>query len=331
MALSGKIMVAGSRGLVGSAIVRRLTKTPGIEILTPDRAELDCADYAAVDSYLRAHRPNFLVNAAARVGGISENIRHPAEMIYDNLSIQNHLIHLSHVHGVDRLVFLSSSCVYPREAPQPMREEFILTGAPEPTNGPYAMAKLAGMAMVEAYNNQYGRRDLVLIPATLIGPGEGFDLERAHVMPALVKRFCDARKAGLPEVTLWGTGTPIREILHVDDLVDAILMLLDLDEAPLPLNVGAGSGHSIAVLARMVQEEAGYDGCIRWDVTKPDGIPAKTLCSERMATLGWSPRRSIRKGIQEMLAEYRAVEEKLHYHSGGEPRISRRAGLTDGR
>ena len=317
MALTGKIMVAGSRGLVGSAIVRRLKKTPGIELLTPDRAELDCADYAAVDSYMRAHRPNYLVNAAARVGGISENIRHPAEMIYENLRIQNNLIHLSHVHSVGRLVFFSSSCVYPREAPQPMREEFILTGAPEPTNGPFAMAKLAGMAMVGAYNSQYERRGLVLIPATLIGPGERFDLERAHVMPALVKRFCDARKAGLTEVTLWGTGTPIREILHVDDLVDAILMLLDLGEAPLPLNVGAGMGHSIAELARMVQEEAGYAGDIRWDAAKPDGIPAKTLSTERMAALGWSPRRSIREGIQEMLGEYRAAEEASDRNSGG--------------
>ncbi len=317
MTVSGKFFIPGSRGMVGSAMVRRLKEEPCVELLTPHREELDCADYSAVEVFVDTHRPDYVITTAARVGGISENMTHPAQMIYENLAIQTNLIHLSHLYGAKCLVFLSSSCVYPREAPQPMREDTILTGPLEPTNAAYAMAKLAGMAMVEAYNKQYGLHNIVLIPATLIGPGEDFDLERVHVMPALAKRFCDAHAMGQPPVTLRGTGTPTRELMHVDDLVDAILFVLGLEDAPLPLNVGTGVGHSIADLAQMVAEEVGYAGEIRWDASRPDGMPAKVLSTERMSSLGWRPRRAIREGIRDIIEEYREVVKDQRSTAGG--------------
>lgn len=308
-----RIFVAGHRGLVGAATVRRLAADPEFEILTVERAALDLRDAAAVRAWMERARPHAVVLAAARVGGIWANQRQPVDFLLDNLKIQNAVIESAHAVGVDRLIFLGSSCIYPKFAAQPIREEALLTGALEPTNEPYAIAKIAGLKLCSAYRRQYGADFRVLMPTNLYGPGDNFDLETSHVVPALLRKFHEAKVAGRDHVTLWGTGRPQRELLHVDDLADAIHRVLRearaeyeavSDGGELALNVGTGVDLSIAELAQTVAEVVGFRGEVRWDNEKPDGTPRKCLDVRRIRTLGWRHRIDLREGLHSTYSWY---------------------------
>jgi GDP-L-fucose synthase len=304
-----RVFVAGHQGMVGSALVRALEGAGCRHILTRPRRELDLTDPGAVARALADLRPDVVFLAAARVGGILANDTRPAEFIRDNLAIQTNVIHEAWAHGVRRLLFLGSSCIYPRACPQPMREDHLLTGPLEPTNAPYAVAKIAGIAMCEAYNRQYGTDDIAVMPTNLYGPGDNYDLNASHVLPAMIRKFCDAADRGEAAVTLWGTGTPRRELLHVDDLADACLFLMQrvhAEKGAMPLiNVGWGKDITIRELAELVRDEAGYRGRIEWDHSKPDGTPRKLLDTTRLASLGWQPRIGLKEGIRRTIAEYR--------------------------
>ena len=295
--LPAKIYVAGHRGMVGAAIHRRLLASGFPSIVTRTRQELDLRDQDAVNAFFAAERPDYVFLAAAKVGGILANSTCPAEFIRDNLAIQTNVIHAAWRHGVQKLLFLGSSCIYPRLAPQPMREEHLLTGPLEPTNEPYAIAKIAGLKMVEAYRRQYGFRGVSLMPTNLYGPGDNFDLETSHVLPALIRKFHDAKANRADEVTVWGTGQPRREFLHVDDLADAAVFLMGSDDAPELINVGTGEDLPISDLAEMIREVVGFAGRIRYDTSMPDGAPRKLLDVSRMTSLGWRPRIPLRDGI----------------------------------
>ncbi len=301
-----RIHVAGHRGLVGSAIVRRLEAEGFRQLLLRSHVEADLCDAQAVDALYAANRPDVVVVAAARVGGIHANATRPAEFIRDNLAIQTNLIHAAHVHGARRLLFLGSSCIYPRDCPQPIREEYLLTGSLEPTNEPYAIAKIAGLKMCQAYRRQYDLDAIVAMPTNLYGPGDNFDPEQSHVLPALIGRFHRARVAGDPRVVIWGTGTPRREFLHVDDLADAVLHLLLRYSAPEPVNVGTGEDLPVLDLAREVAEVVGYRGRIETDPSRPDGTPRKLLDVGRMAALGWRARIGLHEGISDTYRWYLA-------------------------
>jgi len=307
---SARIYVAGHAGMVGSALVRRLEAAGHRHLITRSRAELDLTDQAAVGAFLAAEKPEAVLLAAAKVGGILANDTLPAEFIYENLQIQNNVIHGAWKAGVRRLVFLGSSCIYPRDCPQPMREAYLLTGPLEPTNAPYAIAKIAGIAMCEAYNRQYGTDFFGVMPTNLYGPGDNYDLKGSHVLPAMIRKFSEAKDRGAPSVTLWGTGSPMREFLHVDDLADACLFLLGqvhAEKGQMPLiNVGWGKDITIRELADLVREEVGYTGEIAWDATKPDGTPRKLLDTSRITALGWTPRIGLKEGIRRTVADYRA-------------------------
>jgi GDP-L-fucose synthase len=290
--------VAGHRGLVGSALVRRLEQEGFDSLLLRTRAELDLTDGPAVDRFFRVERPTHVFLAAARVGGIHANSALPAEFIRENLAIALNVIDAAHRHGTGKLLFLGSSCVYPKHAPQPIREEYLLTGPLEPTNQPYAIAKIAGIQLCQAYRRQYGSRFISVMPTNLYGPGDNFDLETSHVLPALIRRFHEAHEAGAPSVTLWGTGEPRREFLHVDDLADACVHLMRSYDDALPINVGCGQDLTIRQLAELVAGIVGYQGCIRWDATRPDGTPRKLLDVSRLHALGWTPTIPLGDGIR---------------------------------
>ncbi|MFD3456519.1 GDP-L-fucose synthase family protein [Streptomyces sp. NPDC058691] len=299
-----RIFVAGHRGLVGSALVRRL-EADGHEVITRGRGELDLRDAAATEAFLTGARPDAVVLAAAKVGGIMANSTYPVQFLEDNLRIQLSVIAGSHAAGAGRLLFLGSSCIYPKHAPQPIREDALLTGPLEPTNEAYALAKIAGLVQVQSYRRQYGASFVSAMPTNLYGPGDNFDLESSHVLPALVRRFHEARLAGAPEVVLWGSGTPRREFLHVDDLAAACALLLRSYDGDEPVNVGCGADLTIRELAETVREVVGYEGAIAWDTGKPDGTPRKLLDVSRLAGLGWKPEIALRDGIAATYAWWR--------------------------
>ena len=297
IAKDATILVAGARGMVGSALVRRLQGGGYTRVLAPVRQELDLMDQAAVHAYVQAHKPDYIFIAAAKVGGIHANNTFRAEFLYQNLTIQNNLIHGAHLAGVQRLMFLGSSCIYPKLAPQPIKEEYLLTGALEPTNEPYAIAKIAGIKMCEAYNAQYGRQYTSAMPTNLYGPNDNYDLANSHVLPALIRKAHEARKRGDAEYVVWGTGTPLREFLYVDDLADACVFLMErgFDE-PL-INIGTGSDVTIRELAETVMKVVGFTGRVVYDQTKPDGTMRKLMDSSRLNRLGWQPRVALEDGI----------------------------------
>ncbi|MFI1929013.1 GDP-L-fucose synthase family protein [Streptomyces sp. NPDC020330] len=291
-----RVFVAGHRGLVGSAVARRLADD-GHEVLTRGRELLDLRDAARTGAYLKEVRPDAVVLAAAKVGGIMANSTYPVQFLEDNLRIQLSVIAGAHAAGAERLLFLGSSCIYPRLAPQPIREDALLTGELEPTNEAYALAKIAGIVQTQSYRRQYGASYISAMPTNLYGPGDNFDLETSHVLPALIRRFHEARRDGADEVTLWGSGTPRREFLHVDDLAAACVRLLEAYDGDEPVNIGCGDDLTIRELAETVKEVTGYQGRIGWDTTKPDGTPRKLLDVTRLTSLGFTPRIPLRDGI----------------------------------
>lgn len=302
--------MAGHRGLVGSAVVRRLT-ADGHEVLTRGRDLLDLRDSTRTEAYLRDVRPDAVVLAAAKVGGIMANSTWPVQFLEDNLRIQLSVIAGAHAAGTERLLFLGSSCIYPKHAPQPISENALLTGPLEPTNEAYALAKIAGIVQIQSYRKQYGASYISAMPTNLYGPGDNFDLATSHVLPALIRRFHEAKRDGAPSVTLWGSGTPRREFLHVDDLAAACALLLASYDGDEPVNVGCGDDLSIRELADTVRDVTGYQGAIDWDTSKPDGTPRKLLDVERLTALGFAPKISLRDGIAETYAWWRDRDSGL--------------------
>ncbi len=305
-----KIFVAGHRGMVGSAIVRKLEQAGFSNLILKTSSELDLRNQAAVAAFFAQERPDYVFLAAARVGGIIANSTRKAEFIYDNLMIQTNVIHESWKNSVKRLLFLGSTCIYPKFAPQPIRESDLLTSSLEPTNDAYAIAKIAGIVMCRSSNEQYGTRFLAAMPNNLYGPGDNYDLTGSHVLPALLRKFHEAKQSGSPNVTVWGTGTPLREFMHVDDLADASLFLMNLSDeayeglladsdAPALINVGSGQEISIAGLADLVRQVVGYQGEILFDTTKPDGTPRKLADSSRLHALGWKHRIELEDGVRD--------------------------------
>jgi GDP-L-fucose synthase len=298
MPINPNIYVAGHRGMVGSAIVRTLLAqgVPADHVITRTHAELDLVNQTAVQAFFESVRPDQVYLAAAKVGGIHANNTYPADFIYDNLMMQANIIHAAHTHGVQKLLFLGSSCIYPRMAPQPMAEDALLTGTLEPTNEPYAIAKIAGIKLCESYNRQYGRDYRSVMPTNLYGPGDNYHPENSHVIPALIRRFHEAKIANAPEVVIWGTGKPKREFLYVDDMAAASVFVMNLDAATYQanttpmcshINVGFGSDITIAEVAQAIAHTVGYQGSITFDATKPDGAPRKWMDSQRLHGLGW--------------------------------------------
>lgn len=299
--------------MVGSAIGRKLAERPGVEVITRTHAQLDLTDQPAVRSFMAQARPDAVILAAARVGGIHANNTYPADFIYDNLMIQANVIHQAFAAGVRRLLFLGSSCIYPREAPQPMAEAALLTGVLEPTNEPYAIAKIAGIKLCESYNRQHGTDYRSVMPTNLYGPGDNFHPENSHVLPALIRRFHEAARDSAAEVVIWGSGTPRREFLHVDDMAEASLFVMDLPLADYAaqtqpmlshINVGSGTDITIRDLAGLVAEVTGFKGQIRCDAARPDGAPRKLMDVTRLERLGWRARISLRDGIEETYRWY---------------------------
>lgn len=304
MDLQGRIYVAGHRGLVGSAVVRRLEAEGAAHLLLRTRAELDLTDQPAVDGFFAAERPDYVFLCAAKVGGIHANSTFPAEFIRDNLAIQTNVIHSSWRHGVRKLLFLGSSCIYPKLAPQPMQEESLLTGPLEPTNRAYAIAKIAGIEMCQSYRRQYGFDAICAMPTNLYGPADNYHPENSHVVPALIRRFHEAKSADTTEVVIWGSGQPLRELMHVDDLADALLLLMQIYSDEAIVNVGSGQEISIGGLARIIADAVRYRGQLRFDTSKPDGTPRKLLDSHRLESLGWKARIGLAAGIQDTYQWY---------------------------
>jgi GDP-L-fucose synthase len=302
--LNGKrVWVNGHRGMVGSAIVRRLERE-NCEILTVDRSQLDLRDQGAVDQWVQRTKPEVAFVAAGTVGGILANSTRPAEFLYDNLSIVSNSVHAAWRHGVEKLIYLASSCVYPRAAPQPIKEEQLLTGALEPTNQWYAVAKIAGLKLCEAFRAQYGCDFTTVVPNNLYGPADNYDPQNSHVVGALIRRIHEARQTGAPDVVLWGTGTPLREFLYVDDLADALLHILRHDAEGAPINVGPGIEHSILQLAQAIAQVVGYQGRFVFDSTKPDGMPRKAMDISRLTALGWQATTPLDAGLAKAYAWY---------------------------
>lgn len=320
-----KIYIAGHRGMVGGAILRRLQARraagEALEIITRTHAELDLTDQQAVRGFMQEARPDVVILAAAKVGGIHANNTYPADFIYENLMIECNVIHQAFAAGVRRLLQLGSSCIYPRAVPQPMREDALLTGVLEPTNEPYAIAKIAGIKLCESYNRQHGTDYRSVMPTNLYGPGDNFHPQNSHVLPALIRRFHEAAQAGTEEVTIWGTGTPRREFLHVDDMAEASLFVLDLprdvyeaNTQPMLSHINVGSGTDIAILelAHMVAEVTGFRGRISTDPTKPDGTLRKLMDVSRLAAMGWQARIGLREGVEQTYAWYCAQQDRRH-------------------
>jgi GDP-L-fucose synthase len=295
--VDSRTYVAGHRGLVGSAVMRRLTAAGFTNILSATRDQLDLRDQAAVNYWFRANRPEYVILVAGTVGGILANSTRPAEFIYDNMMIHATVVHAAHLYGARKLLYLGSSCIYPRACPQPMKEEHLLTGSLEATNEPYAIAKIAGIKLCQAYRRQFGSNFVSAMPTNLYGPNDNFDLESSHVLPALIRKFHDARAAGVREVVVWGTGSPRREFLHVDDLADACVFLMEHYDDAMHINVGTGEDLTIEELARMVQSVVHPEAEILFDATKPDGTPMKRLDVSRLHDLGWRHRIALREGI----------------------------------
>ena len=306
-----KIFVAGHRGLVGSAILRKLQGEGYTNLVTRTRAELDLRDQAAVNRFFEEEHPEYVFLAAAKVGGILANSTYPADFIRDNLQIQTNVIDAAYRSGVKKLLFLGSSCIYPKFAPQPMKEEHLLTGPLEPTNEWYAVAKIAGIKMAQAYRRQYGFNAISLMPTNLYGPGDNFDLETSHVIPALIRKFHEAKVERKTHVVVWGTGKPRREFLHVDDLADAALFLMQNYDGEEIINVGVGEDVSIRELAELIRDVVGYEGEIVFDTTKPDGTPRKLLDVSRLHALGWRARISLREGLEQTYRWYLENERRL--------------------
>ena len=300
-----RVFVAGHRGMVGSALLRRLVAEP-VEVITASRAELDLTCEADVAAWMHRRQPDVVVVAAARVGGILANASRPVDFLADNLRIELNLIRAAHAVRVAKLLFLGSSCIYPRDCPQPIREEYLLTGALEPTNEWYALAKIAGIKLCQAYRRQFGADFISAMPTNLYGPGDNFDLASSHVVPALMRKLHEARLARAPSVPVWGTGSPRREFLHVDDLADACVFLLRHYSAELPINVGCGADLTIAELAATIRDVVGYQGDLAFDPSKPDGTPRKLLDVERLSGLGWQPAIPLREGLASTYAWYRS-------------------------
>jgi GDP-L-fucose synthase len=327
MEKDSRIFVAGHRGLVGSAIVRKLQSEGYNNLALRTHRELDLVNQRDASRFFETERPEYVFLAAAKVGGILANNSYPAEFIYENLSIQTNVIHASYKVGVKKLLFLGSSCIYPRECPQPMREEYLLTGRLEPTNEPYAIAKIAGIRMCQSYNRQYGTKFVSVMPTNVYGPGDNFDLETSHALPALIRKFHEGEISGrgrmttseidLPKtgnftgqasdketVTIWGTGTPRREFLHVDDLADACLFIMNHYDGSEIVNIGVGKDISIRELAELIRDIMGFSGEIHYDISKPDGTPRKLLDVSRLESLGWRSRISLREGIEKTYQWY---------------------------
>jgi len=294
-----KVFVAGHRGMVGSAIVRRLQRADFVNILTRTRQELDLMDRASVRSFFEAERPDYVVDAAARVGGIAANFEKPVEFLIENLTIQNNVIQSAADFGVTKLLFLGSSCIYPKMAPQPLTEDALLTGPLEPTNDAYAIAKIAGIKLCQAYAREYGKNFISGMPTNLYGPNDNFDLHTSHVLPALIRKVHEAKQDGAKEVSVWGSGTPRREFLHVDDLADACFFLLENYDSPEIVNIGCGEDVSIKELAETVCEVLGFQGSLVFDTSKPDGTPRKLMNVGKLLALGWKPRIGLKEGIRD--------------------------------
>lgn len=301
-----KIYVAGHTGLVGSAMVRALERAGCHRLCLATHAELDLTDQAAVRRFFATEKPGIVVLAAARVGGIHANAAYPAQFAWENLQIQNNVIHSAWENGAKKLLFLGSSCIYPRLCPQPIREEYLLTGPLEPSNEPYALAKIAGIRMCAAYRRQYGFDAISVMPCNLYGPGDNYHPENSHVIPAMIRRFHEAMRQGLDEVRIWGSGAPLREFLHVDDMAEACVFLLERYSGEQHVNVGSGRELSILDLARLVARIAGYTGRILTDPSRPDGTPRKLMDSSRLFGLGWRPRISLEAGLAAVWDDYRA-------------------------
>lgn len=316
-----RVYVAGHRGLVGSALIRGLQAKGYRHLITRTHAELDLTDQAAVRVFFRDERPEYVLLAAAKVGGILANNTYPAQFSYENLAIQTNILHEAWRSQVKRLLFLGSSCIYPRDCPQPMKEEYLLTAPLEPTNRPYAVAKIAGIEMCWSYNRQYQTQFLSVMPTNLYGPGDNFDLETSHVIPALIRKFHEAKVGGAKQVTVWGTGNPRREFLHSDDMADACLFLMNLpdnqfqpllaadrNDGPPPLvNIGSGTDLTIAELASLIKNVTGFKGAIVYDHEKPDGTPQKLEDITRLRKIGWTPQIALREGLKDLYATFLAL------------------------
>lgn len=300
-----RIFVAGHRGMVGSALVRRLQAGGYTQVLTASRQELDLLDQRAVHDWLQAQKPDYLFIAAAKVGGIQANNVYRAEFLYQNLMIEANLIHGAHLAGVQRLMFLGSSCIYPKLAPQPLREDSLLTGPLEATNEPYAIAKIAGIKLCESYNRQYGRQYVSAMPTNLYGPNDNYDLNNSHVLPALIRKAHEAKQRGDKELVVWGTGTPLREFLYVDDLADACVHLMETGAEDVLVNVGVGEDVSIRDLAQLVCEVVGFGGELVFDTSKPDGTPRKLMDVSLLASRGWKASTALREGIALAYADFK--------------------------
>jgi len=302
---NANIFVAGHQGLVGSAIVRLLKKTGFQNVIVRTRSELDLCHQQNVQVFFQEENIDYVFLAAAKVGGINANNSYPAEFIFQNLQIQNNVIHQSYLAGIKKLCFLGSSCIYPKYATQPIYEDALLSGKLEPTNEPYAVAKIAGITLCQAYNRQYGTNFISVMPTNVYGPHDNFHTENSHVLPALIRKFSEAQKNNAPSVMLWGSGTPKREFLFVDDLAEACVSLMNTYNESEIVNVGVGEDISISDLAMMIKEEIHYKGTIAWDKTKPDGTPRKLLNVDKIHSLGWKAKTSLRDGIRNTIAWYR--------------------------
>lgn len=299
-----KIYIAGHRGMVGSAIKRMLEQLGYTNLLTISSKELDLRDQTAVASFFKNHKPDYVILAAAYVGGINANMMYPAEFLYGNLLIECNVIHQSYLNGVKKLIFLGSSCIYPKDCLQPMKEEYLMTGKLESTNEAYALAKIAGLKLIQAYKRQYGFESINLIPCNLYGPNDSFDLQHSHVLSALVKRFADAKDTDTQNITLWGTGIARREFMHVDDMAKAVLYMIENYHSTDIINIGCGADVSIKELAEIIASKIKYEGKILWDKTKPDGMLKKCLDVNRMKSLGFQPSITLSEGIDQMIKIY---------------------------
>lgn len=306
MEKNAKIYVAGHRGLVGSAILRLLKERGFTNLIFRTHAELDLAEQVSVKSFFEREKPNYVFLAAAKVGGIHANNTYPAEFIYQNLAVQNNVIHFSYQNGVKKLCFLGSSCIYPKLAPQPMKEEYLLDGKLEPTNEPYAIAKIAGIALAKSYNRQYGTNYISVMPTNLYGPNDNFDLQNSHVLPALIRKFVEAKQINSPSVVLWGSGKPRREFLYVDDMADACIFLMNNYDGKEFVNIGTGEDVTILEAANIIKDIVGYKGMLEFDSTKPDGTPRKLLDVSKINSLGWKAKYSLNDGLKKAIDWYLA-------------------------
>lgn len=314
MKKSSKIYVAGHRGMVGSAILRKLNSEGFTNTVLRTSGELDLRRQTETEAFFEAEKPEYVFLAAAKVGGIQANDTYRAEFLYDNLAIEMNVIDAAYRHGVKKLLFLGSSCIYPKHAPQPLKEEYLLTGTLEPTNEPYAIAKIAGIKLCEAYRDQYGCNFISAMPTNLYGPNDNYDLKNSHVLPALIRKFHEAEERGDAEVEIWGTGKPKREFLHVDDLAEACLFLMENYDDRSFVNIGSGLDLSIAELAEIVADTVGYKGRLRYDTSKPDGTPRKLMDVSKLNAMGWKHSIGLRDGIADVYSAYRSSRNAVGRH-----------------